>query len=170
MLLQALLLFAFPALAVLAAARDATSYTIPNWISLALTGTFLAAGLACGLAPAAIGSHALVGVVALVIGMGMFAAGWLGGGDVKFFAATALWLGWPLVTQLLLVTAVAGGLLTGLLLLLRSAPVRARAAQGPAWVARLATPGESVPYGLAIAAGALLAFPGSPAPAAFLLG
>jgi prepilin peptidase CpaA len=32
---------------------------------------------------------------------------------------------------------------------------------GPAWFTRLAEPGESVPYGLAIAVGALVAFPES---------
>jgi len=38
---------------------------------------------------------------------------------------------------------------------------------GPAWFSRLAEPGENVPYGVAIAAGALLAFPASPFMAAF---
>jgi len=38
---------------------------------------------------------------------------------------------------------------------------------GPAWFARLAEPGENVPYGLAIAVGALLALPASPFMAAF---
>jgi prepilin peptidase CpaA len=30
---------------------------------------------------------------------------------------------------------------------------------GPAWFARLAEPGQNVPYGVAIAVGALVAFP-----------
>ena len=33
---------------------------------------------------------------------------------------------------------------------------------GPSWFTRLAEPGENVPYGVAIAVGALVAFPASP--------
>ena len=40
--LQILLLLVFPALAIVAALKDVTSYTIPNWISLALVAAFLA--------------------------------------------------------------------------------------------------------------------------------
>jgi len=56
-------------------------------------------------------------------------------------------------------TALAGGLLAVSLLCLRSARVRAVMPDGPAWFARLAEPGAAVPYGVAIAVGALAAFP-----------
>jgi prepilin peptidase CpaA len=89
----------------------------------------------------------------------MFARGWIGGGDAKLFAATALWVGWPAVLTDLAVTGLAGGVLAVALLTLRSAPVRSFLPTGPDWFERLAEPGENVPYGVAIAAGALFAFP-----------
>lgn len=159
--LQAALLLVFPALVIAAALRDVTSYTIPNWMSGLLILGFFAAALAVGLSPQAIGLHAAIGAGALVAGMAMFALNWIGGGDAKLFAAAGLWLGWPASLDYLMVTGVAGGVLTLVLLGLRSTHLQGFTQMGPAWFGRLATPGESVPYGAAIAVGALAAFPGS---------
>lgn len=159
--LQAALLLIFPALVIVAALRDVTSYTIPNWISLVLIAAFGPAALACGLTPSAIGLQLGIGLAALVAGMVMFALGWIGGGDAKLFAAAGLWLGFPAVVTFLMVTAVTGGALAVGLLGLRSLWLRPYVQSGPAWFGRLATPGENVPYGFAIAAGALAAFPQS---------
>jgi prepilin peptidase CpaA len=153
---------ALPALVLTAAASDALSFKIPNWISLALLALFPVAALAAGLPLTVIGLHFGIGLVALVAGMAMFALRWLGGGDAKLFAAVALWMGWPAVGTFLALAAVAGGALAAVLLLLRSATFRPLALLGPRWVVRLAEPGEGVPYGVAIAIGALVAFPGSP--------
>jgi len=161
-LVQAVLVAVFPALTITAALRDVTSYTIPNRLSLALAAGFFPAALAMGLTPAAIGLHLGVGAAGLVAGMAMFAAGWIGGGDAKLFAAAALWLGWPAAAMFVAVTGLAGGGLAISLLGLRSSYVRPFVVTGPAWFSRLAEPGENVPYGLAIAIGALAAFPGSP--------
>ncbi len=166
-LLQAGLVLIFPALVIVGALRDAVSYTIPNWISAALILAFFPAALILGLAPSAIGLHAAVGGAALVAGMVMFALGWIGGGDAKLFAAAGLWLGWPAAATYLLVTGVAGGALALALLGLRSLWVRPYVMNGPAWFGRLATPGENVPYGVAIAVGALAAFPVSSLAMAF---
>jgi prepilin peptidase CpaA len=162
--IQSAALLSFPALVILGAVRDLVSYRIPNWISLALIGGFalaVAAALAAGAAPGGLALNLAVGAGALVAGLVMFAAGWIGGGDAKLFAAAALWLGWPAAVPYLGVTCLAGGGLALLLLGLRSTFVRPLAAAGPAWFARLAEPGESVPYGVAIAVGALAAFPAS---------
>lgn len=158
---QTVLILAFPALVIAAALRDAASYTIPNWIALALLAVFPAAALSVSLPLPTLGFNAALGLLALVLGMGMFAVGWIGGGDAKLFAVSALWLGWPAGATCLVVTAIAGGGLTLMLLGLRSTTLRPYIVAGPRWVARLAEPGEGVPYGLAIAAGALVAFPGS---------
>jgi len=159
--LQTLLLFVFPALVVIGAMRDAVSFTIPNWISVALAAAFLPAALLMGAEPAQIGLACLIGLGALVAGMGMFAVGWIGGGDAKLFAAAGLWMGLGGLLPYLLVTALAGGALAVGLLALRSVWLRPIAARGPGWFGRLATPGENVPYGIAIAFGALAAFPES---------
>lgn len=160
-ILQTLLLLAFPALVILAAVKDLTSYTIANWIPGGLLLLFPAAALAFGLPLPVIGMDLAVGVAALVAGIVMFALRWIGGGDAKLFAAAALWLGLAPSLNYLVFTAVAGGLLAASLLALRSAPARAVLPPGPAWFARLAEPGAAVPYGVAIAIGALAAFPAS---------
>lgn len=158
-LLAAALALLFSALVLTAALKDLTSFTIPNWISLALLAAFPVAALAAGMPLLAVGQNVGVGVAALLGGMAMFALGWLGGGDAKLFAAVALWLGWPAVGPFLAVTALCGGGLAVILLMLRAPACRPLATMGPAWFAKLAQPGESAPYGVAIACGALAAFP-----------
>lgn len=158
----AALALAFPALVIAGALKDATSYTIPNWISLTLMAIFPLAALAAGVPLPALAVHAGVGFLALLAGMAMFALRWIGGGDAKLFAVASLWLGWPAAAGFLLVTAIAGGALTLGLLTLRSAGLRPLVLLGPRWAQRLAEPGEAVPYGLAIAVGALASFGRSP--------
>jgi prepilin peptidase CpaA len=161
-LLKAALALAFPALAIIAAVKDATSFTIPNRLSIALAAVFPAAALAFRMPIDEIGLHAAVGLAALVLGMAMFALRWIGGGDAKLFAAAALWLGWPAAGPFLLVTSLAGGALAVSLVGLRSIWLRPLIVGGPAWFVRLAEPGENAPYGVAIAVGALAVFPQSP--------
>ena len=156
-----LTLIAFPVLVVVAAARDVRSYTIPNWISIALVGAFVpaaAAGLAAGMPAAAIAACAGVGGGALLAGIVLFTLRWIGGGDAKLLAAAALWVGLPGLTPFLFWTAMAGGALSMFLIAAR----RRRAAPaggGEHWYSRLLTHGEPIPYGVAIAVGALAAFP-----------
>jgi prepilin peptidase CpaA len=157
--LQSLVLLIFPALVIAGGLKDAATYTIPNWIPLALIGGFPLAALAMGLPLGAVGVQLAVGGLALVAGMTMFALRWIGGGDAKLFAAAGLWLGWPAAFTFVAVTAIAGGALAVALLGLRSTHVRPFVPNGPAWFARLAEPGENVPYGVAIAVGALAAYP-----------
>ena len=161
-LLAPMLAFAFAALVLTAAVKDALSFTIPNWISLALMALFPVAGFANGVPMALLWPHLAVGAAVLIAGMAMFAFRWIGGGDAKLFAAVALWLGWPALTAFLIAVAMAGGSMALFLLTLRSAAFRPVMLLGPRWVTRLAEPGEGVPYGVAIAIGAFSAFPGSP--------
>ena len=159
--LQMLLLTIFPALVTVGGLRDLTSYIIPNWISLALIAAFVPAALAAGVPIGTIGLHLAVGVAALVLGMVMWSLKWIGGGDAKLFAASGLWLGWPACLVFAVATCIAGGALAISLLLLRSMWLRPFLPGKPAWFGRLVQPGENVPYGVAIAVGALYALPGS---------
>ena len=74
-------LVALPALLLAAALCDLASYTIPNWLSLATAGLFLAFAVLTPLAPGAVGWHLAAGLAGLVLGFGLFALGWIGGGD-----------------------------------------------------------------------------------------
>ena len=160
------MLFAVAALALVffglvatAALEDARSFTIPNWISLALAAAFPLAAMAVGMPLQTVALNVAAGLAALVIGMVMFALRWVGGGDAKLFAAVSLWLGWVAIPTFVVATALAGGGLAVLLLSVRSAPLRPIVLLGPSWVVRLAEPGEGIPYGVAIAIGAIAAFP-----------
>ena len=157
-----ILLAVFPLLVLVAAVKDATSYTIPNWISLALLAGFVpaaAAAVMAGTPLAVIGLCAAVGAGALVAGVAMFAFGWIGGGDAKLMAASALWLGLGGLAPFLFWTTVAGGLLSAVLLVARRHGAQFVGDAAPAWVLRLLDLKAAVPYGVAIAFGALMAFP-----------
>lgn len=164
-----MLLSLLPAMVIVAGLKDLTTMTIPNWISAALLAGFLPAALLVGLGPVQIAVHLGVALVALAVGVGLFALGWLGGGDAKLIAAVALWLGLAGAGQFVLWTAVIGGGFS-LLLMLARAGAGAAAAGGPGWLARLLRPRGDIPYGVAIAGGALIAFPSSVLVTAFAAG
>jgi prepilin peptidase CpaA len=152
----------FPALTIVAALYDATSYRIPNWISLAILAAFAVAAPLSGAPLVTLGLCVATGVVMLAAGVGLFALRALGGGDAKLLAASALWFGWPQISIFLLCTVVAGAALAVFLMLIRWDAVRPHLTKGPGWLVRLSAPGREMPYGIAIACGALAALPASP--------
>jgi len=167
--LQLLFLAVLPALAIVAGLTDLTSMKIPNWISGLLILGFFPAALLVGLAPMTMAIHVAVAVAALLIGMGLFALRLLGGGDVKLMAAACLWLGVSGAGVFVLSTAAIGGLFCLILILARKW-LRPYLAGGSGWLGRLMEPRGDIPYGVAIAAGVLVAWPASPLMIAFLAG
>lgn len=151
----------FPALVIVAALRDTTTMTIPNWLCALGAVLFAPVIMAAGVSPATAGAALLVGLAALAAGIAMFSVGWIGGGDAKLFAVCGLWLGWNEAIPFVVWTAIAGGGLAVALLGLRKLAA-AWPQGGPNWWNRLMTPGGDVPYGIAIALGALATFPESP--------
>ncbi len=155
----------FPLLVLCAAAKDLTSFTIPNWVSLGLLAGWMPAAGAAAAAGAPAGELLTclgVGFGALVVGMGMFAMRWIGGGDAKLMAAAALWLGAPGLAPFLMWTTLAGGALTFMLIAARRHARDFVGDTGPDashWVGRLMDRRGDVPYGVAICVGALAAFP-----------
>ncbi|MGZ6014689.1 MAG: A24 family peptidase, partial [Phenylobacterium sp.] len=147
-----LLLALFPAAVIVAAFKDATSFTIPNWIPGLMVVLFFPTALIAHLSLPALATCLAVGVVGLLAGMALFALNWCGGGDAKLLATCLLWLGLPAAPTFLLATGVAGGVLALGLISARKGLIGAYAASGPAWLGRLLTPGADLPYGLAIAA------------------
>ena len=148
-----------PVLMIIAGLHDLTTMRIPNWISLALLAAFVPAALLMGLEPVDIALHYGVGLAALVVGMGLFALNWVGGGDAKLLAAGCLWMGLGGSLAFLLYSAIAGGVFCIVVLTARRA-VPAHPGL-PVWTARLLDPKGDIPYGVALAAGALWAFPAS---------
>ena len=158
MLLEAARLLLFPSLMAFAASSDLLTLTISNRISLALALGFLILAAFCGLAPQTILWHLLTGLGVLAVGLALFARGLVGGGDAKLAAVAALWLGFDRLGDYALFSSLLGGAVTFAILAFRLVPL-------PAWLAReaivvqLHQPDGGVPYGIALAAAALLIYP-----------
>lgn len=159
-MLNTLALFVFPGAMAFAAAMDVLTMTIPNRISMALVGSFAIAALLTGLPLEVAASHLAAGATMLVVGIGLFAMGWVGGGDAKLLAAGALWLGFSQLLEFLLLTGVIGSFLILALLAYRSYP--AAALPIPSWALRLHRSDTGLPYGVAIGSAGLILFPYTP--------
>lgn len=155
-----LLLSLLPCLVIAAGLHDLTTMKIPNWISGVLILGFFPAAFAVGLPPMTVAVHVGVAAGALLVGMGLFAMRVIGGGDAKLMTAACLWLGLTGSGMFLLWTGVAGGVFCLMLIYART-QVRPYVASGPDWVHQLLEPKADIPYGVAIAIGALMAFPSS---------
>jgi prepilin peptidase CpaA len=160
MIAQFLVLVCLPALLIVAAGWDVASYTIPNTLQVAVVAGFALFALAAGLPAATVGWHVLAGFTGLIVGFGLFAMGWIGGGDAKLFAGVSLWLGFHDMLPYALLASMAGGALTLALVTLRARPLPAFAL-GQGWLVRLHDKGAGIPYGVALAAGAFLWLPHS---------
>ncbi len=148
----------FPLMMIVAAALDVATMTISNKLSALLALAFFPAALLGGLPVTDIALHTGVGAAALVAGFSLFAGGWIGGGDAKFLAATALWMGLPQIAPFVLMVGLAGGVLAVLLLLARQVPLPSPLLRHD-WIVRLHLKETGIPYAAAFAAGALIVFP-----------
>ena len=155
-MLEIAILTIFPLAMLVSASMDILTMTIPNKITLALVAGFFLLAPFVGLGWMDLAIHIGMAFGLLLIGMFMFAMGWIGGGDAKLFAATGLWLGYS--TQMFeyaLYASLMGGVLT-----LADIEVAIPAGCSSAfmnfkWMLRLHDPDEGVPYGVALAASAL---------------
>ena len=158
MILDVVRLLLFPALMAFAAASDLLTMTIPNRVSLVLALGFLALAIASGMPAHDILTHVGAGAVVLVVAFVCFAMGWVGGGDAKVAAAASLWFGFAHLLNYLVYASLFGGALTLLLLQFRQWPLpHALASQG--WLSRLHAKESGIPYGIALAIGALMIYP-----------
>lgn len=158
MVTDAIRLLLFPALIAFAASSDLLTMTISNRISLALAGGFLLLAVLSGTSFSIIGMHLAAAAVVLTIGFTCFAFGWIGGGDAKLAAAIALWFGFDYLLEYLVYASLFGGALTMLLIQFRLLPLPAALARQQ-WILRLHEKGGGVPYGIALAAAALVIYP-----------
>ena len=158
MTLDIVRLLLFPALMAFAAASDLFTMTISNRISLLLVAGFVLLALIGGMSLHAISMHVAAALVVLTITFACFAFGWIGGGDAKLAAATALWLGFDYLLVYLVYAAVVGCALALLLLSFRRWPLPA-ALMTQQWALRLHDGKGGIPYGVALAIAALLIYP-----------
>jgi prepilin peptidase CpaA len=157
-MLQASTLLLFPMLMMFAAISDLFTMTISNRISIALVLIFIPLAYFSGVTPAQLGVHLACGLGVLVLTFGMFAFGWIGGGDAKLAAATAVWMGWDRLGDYGVDAAIVGGALTLGILMFRNRPLPSWGLAVD-WMTRLHDRKAGVPYGIALAIAGLFVYP-----------
>jgi prepilin peptidase CpaA len=148
----------FPAVMAFAASSDLLTMTISNRVSVILMAGFFALAVAGGMGPSDILLHVAAASLVLLAAFALFTQGWIGGGDAKLAASTALWLGFAHLLPYLVYASLFGGALTLLLIQFRMAPLPGWLARHE-WVQRLHNKDGGVPYGIALAAAALAVYP-----------
>lgn len=158
----AVLSLAFPFLIIRAAVSDLLTMTIPNKISILLCALFALYVPIIGMGWNDIGLHLAGAGAVFVVCFGLFALGVMGGGDAKLLSAISLWFGWSLLlVEFLLYTAIFGMFLTLAFICVRPYVVLPGFLGNIRWLNLLMHPKTGIPYGLAIAAGALTVYPTS---------
>lgn len=171
-LVLSLIPFAFAFLVILGALSDLSSFRIPNWVCYGLVLLFAVqsffAWLATPYMPSMSSFHvppfainAGIALLVLAVSIVFWRRGYIGGGDAKYLAATALWMG-PIgvVTFMVILSALA--LIMALLLKLSAKwGFLVHAAGLPAFVKRLYGKIEDnqLPYGFPIGIAALIMIP-----------
>lgn len=150
------LLMSVAAVITVAAVYDAATLTIPNWISGVLVVLFPVVAICSGSEFTSVGLHLLIGFAALLGGMVLFAFNLIGGGDAKFFAAVSLFVGLPQLADYLLMVTLTGAAIAMIIIGARQV---SQFGVSMDWFLKFTRGGSVIPYGIAIAAGALVVLP-----------
>jgi prepilin peptidase CpaA len=151
-----LCLIGFAVLVITAAITDVRRLIIPNRVCAAIVGLYPVYVLLAP-NPVAYGWAAGIALGVFAIGALLFAARLVGGGDVKFLSAVVLWAGPEHVIDLLMVMALAGGLIA-LFMIIARGDLAALGLRVFALATGQKSPdsgGAKVPYGAAISVGGL---------------
>ncbi len=125
----------------IAAFTDLRRRRIDNWLTAAIALGAPLFWFAMGLTLPEIGWQIGIAIASFAVLAGLFAIGAMGGGDVKLLTALALWIRPDWFLQLIVITALIGGLLTIVF---------------GAWhIARRRRDRIAIPYGIAISAAGL---------------
>lgn len=149
-----LCLLAVSFIAIAAAYRDVVSFTLPNILTLSVALFFLPFAGAMYFSGTLSVSQLVFALLAagavFLVGLLLFVIGALGGGDVKYLAAAALWA-YPVgLTHFLLVTSISGAIVAMVYLVMARSAAHDSEHAGKGISARLARP---MPYGVAISVG-----------------
>ncbi len=150
-----LLCVVFPFLMAYAAASDLLTMRISNRVTSLVSLGFVLYAVASGMAWADLSRHLAAGALTLLITFFFFARGWIGGGDAKLAASTALWIGLGHLLDYLLMASLLGGPLTLTILSARTYPLPKPVLKLP-FAVHLHDARTGIPYGIALAAAALL--------------
>lgn len=153
-------LFLFPLAMAFAASSDLLTMRISNKLVLFLAAAFCVVAIAIDMPLQQFAMHVTCALVVLSVAFALFAFRWIGGGDAKLAAATTLWLGFGLTLPYLVYAALAGGILTLAILVLRGMPLTPFLARYR-WLERLHDRKSGVPYGVALAIAGLMTYSSS---------
>lgn len=153
-----LLCVVFPFLMAYAAASDLLTMRISNRVTGLVFAGFVVYAPVSGMGWAELSWHLAAGALTLVITFLMFARGWIGGGDAKLAASTALWIGLAHLPDYLIMASLLGGPLTLAILSVRTHPLPKLVLKLP-FAVHLHDAKTGIPYGIALAAAALLVLP-----------
>lgn len=157
-------------LIIAASVTDILRMKIPNILPALIIGGFVVAWgikMALGLDVfQSATSHFATALVVLVIMMILFFTGVFGGGDAKLIPAIALWVGVQGLPSFLMVTSVVGGVLALISITLGKTKlgqkILTKLIKKPAlqngWVGEMVKGRNTIPYGIAIATGGIVAF------------
>ncbi|MCK5296368.1 MAG: prepilin peptidase [Alphaproteobacteria bacterium] len=148
-----LILTVFIVAVVYAACIDIISYTIPNWISVLIVLAFPVAVIVSGSDIGGVITGLSVGAVFMIAGAVLFFTGIFGGGDAKLLAAVSVWVGWEQTYSFIINIALAGGVLSILILISRKIFKKRTPWK---WATKLLSDDMGVPYGVAITVAALI--------------
>ncbi|MFZ4541767.1 MAG: A24 family peptidase [Rickettsiales bacterium] len=130
---------------------DTWNYIISNTLNAFILALYIMAVICLPIHdwPTALGAAVLI----LIVGLGLFALGLMGGGDIKLLVVLSLWTGWGMPTlEFIFMTAIFGGLLVIVVLIARAILpgiwLKARPTRN---LPRILTRKQPVPYGIAIA-------------------
>jgi prepilin peptidase CpaA len=157
----------FPLLMAFAASSDLLTMRISNRLVLLVVLAFFLTALLVGLSLEMMLMHLGAALIVLAVAFGFFAMGWIGGGDAKLAAAITLWLGMGLTLPYLVYAALLGGVLTLVILALRRLPLSPMLARWR-WLERLHDSRSGIPYGIALAAAAVVLYAQTPVYKAFM--
>lgn len=152
----AMFIFAFTM--VYAGVTDLTTNKIRNGLVLIFLLAYAVLAPFAGFTVYEIGWSAAVAAGVLLFAFIFFTLGWIGGGDAKLAAVTALWFGADHTPAYLIYTTLLGGAFTLAILQFRVLTLPA-CLQNRSWISRLHSRGSSIPYGVAMALAALVVFP-----------
>ena len=149
---ELLLACLFLSLVAQAAICDLQSLRIPNALSIALVALFPAYALTQGSLTTALYA-VLIGGAVLAVAFVPFAFGVMGGGDVKFLAAVALWAGPAHIIEFIWFSTLAGGALALVMISRLRFPLATACHAIGETEAHDTLLGRAVPYAVGIAVG-----------------
>ncbi len=147
----------FPVLVIAAGIGDFMTMKIPNWLNGLIGISFFPVALMAGMPLEQIGWHLAAGLLLLVVAFTCFAFGFFGGGDAKMLAVVGLWLGFEQFGDFLICMALVGGIMAIVAKFWWWIKLETDT-RGMEQLKGMFKSSIELPYGIAIAAGALFSF------------